>query len=79
MRVLKDLPDVSKILPTERYIRTTEIDLARVAGFPPTTRRGLPSDTVVWNASRVIKFMVPRDEARIARSNAPVLELASSW
>ena len=76
--VLNDLPNARNVLPTGPYIRTTGMNLARVAGFLSTTRQGLPSDTVVWNAFRVIKPMVAWDEALIARANAATLELDSS-
>ena len=76
-RVLNTLLNSERILPAALRnqpppsdIRTTVVNLARVAGFRPTKRQTLPGDTVVWKAWQIIKPMIRWEEARIAAENA---------
>ena len=81
IRVLNELLNAERILPAALRdrppppeMRTTVVNLARVAGFRPTKRQALPSDAMVWKAWQVIKPVVRWEEARIARANAFIPE-----
>ena len=73
--MLNELLNAEEILPRAlreqaptQDIRTTVVNLARVAGFVPSKRRPLPGDTIMRKAWRVLKPMLRWEEARIARA-----------
>ena len=85
--MLNELPSAEEILlralreqAPPQDIRTTVVNLARVAGFVPSKRQPLPGDAIVWKAWQVIKPMVRWEEARVTRAKkALITELTAHY
>ena len=72
------LPPTLRARPPRKDIRTTVVNLVRVAGFAPSKRPTLPCDAVVWKAWQVLKPMARSEEARNAQAKkAPIPELTA--
>ena len=80
VEVLNELLNAEEILPPAlreqappEDVRTTVVNLARVAGFVPSKRQPLPGDAIAWKAWQVIKPMVRWEEARVARAKKALI------